>query len=130
MLRGLVKMLLISTSLILLCTCAQHPELVLEGSAQGVRTFCPGETAHLKCIFPVGKQALDWCVNGSRFIHVDYLAEDLPGHNATTPFGNYTILSVTKEEPYRGTYRCSVNVPYPGSDIPSNSVEISFKGTV
>ena len=131
MLRGLVKMLLISTILIHLCTCAHHPELLLEGSAQSVWTYCQGETAHLKCIFPVGKQALDWYVNGSsRSIHVDYLAEDLPGHNATTPFGNYTILSVIKEEPYRGNYSCSVNVPFPGSDIRSNSVEILFEGTV
>ena len=131
MLRGLVKMLLISTILIPLCFCAQHPELLLEGSEEGVRRFCPGETAQLKCIFPVGERALDWYVNGSsRSIHVDYIAEDLPGHNATTPFGNYTILSVTKEEPYRGNYSCSVNVPLPGSDIRSNSVEIIFEGTV
>ena len=130
MLRGLVKLLLISNSLIHLCTCVQHPELLLEGSRQGVRTFCQGETAQLKCIFPVGKQAVEWYVNGSsRSIHVDYLAEDLPGHNAKT-FGNYTIVSVTKEEPYRGSYSCSVNVPYPGSDIRSNSVEIIFEGTV
>ena len=131
MLRGLVKLLLISTLLIHLCTCVQHPELLLEGSAQGVRRFCQGETAQLKCIFPVGERAAEWYVNGSsRSIHVDYLADDLPGHNATTPFGNYTILSVTKEEPYRGNYRCGVNVPSPGSDIRSNSVEIIFEGTV
>ena len=70
-------------------------------------------------------------MNGStRPIGVDYLAEDLPGHNATTPFGNFTIVSIFKEESFRGIYSCAVNIPNPGRDVRSNSVEVLFEGII
>ena len=85
----------------------------------------------LKCIFPEGERALEWYVNGSkRPINVDFLAEDFPGHNATTPFGNFTILSIFKEESYSGNYSCAVSIPFPGRDVQSNSVEVLFKGII
>ena len=83
----------------------------------------------LKCIFPEGKITLGWYVNNSqRPYAVDYLAEDLPGHNATTPFGNFTIVSIFKEESFRGIFSCAVDIPSPGRDVQSNSVEVWFKG--
>lgn len=128
--RSLLVLLLISTALIHLCRCVQHPELLLYmESARSGGTYCPGERAQLKCIFPEGKLALAWYVNDSKRPYVvDYIAEDLPGHSATT-LGNYTILSIIKEKPYRGNYSCAVDIPTPGSDIRSNSVEILFEGS-
>ena len=58
---------------------------------------------------------------------VDYLAEDLPGHSTSTPFDNYTIVSIFKEKFYRGNYSCAVNLP--GDDVMSNSVEVLFEGS-
>ena len=126
---GASLIFLVST-LISFSTETQHPELILlEGSIRGRETFCLGERAQLKCIFPKGERALEWYVNGSnRPIGVDFLAEDLPGHNASTPFGNFTIVSIFKEESYRGNYSCGVSIPYPGRDVQSNSVEVLFEG--
>ena len=126
---GTSLIFLVST-LIRLSTETQHPELILlEESIRGRETFCPGETAQLKCIFPEGERALEWYVNGSeRPINVNFLAEDLPGHNASTPFGNFTIVSILKEESFRGNYSCAVDIPNPGRDVRSNSVEVLFEG--
>ena len=130
MLHSLLVLLFISPALTYLCSCVNHPELVLlTGSLRSGHTFCLGQEVQLKCIFPEGKQALEWYVNGSkRPIDVDFLAEDLPGHNATTPFGNFSIVSIFKEESYRGNYSCAVTIPYPGRDVQSNSVEVMFEG--
>ena len=128
MLPSLV-LLFISTTLVHLCSCVQLPELVLlTGGTQRGGTFCPRETAQLKCIFPEGKLALEWYVNASEIAYdVDFLAQELPGHNATTPFDNYTIVSIFKEGFYRGNYSCAVKLP--GDDAMSNSVEVLFEGT-
>ena len=132
MLYSLLVLLFISPPLTYLCSCVNRPELVLlTGSTRSGQTFCLGERAQLKCIFPEGKQALVWYVNGSeRPIGVDFLAEDLPGHNTSTPFGNFTIVSIFKEESFRGNYSCAVSIPYPGRDVRSNSVEVLFKGII
>ena len=130
MLYSLLVLLFISPALTYLCSCVNRPELVLlTGITRSGQTFCLGERARLKCIFPEGKQALVWYVNGfERPIDVNFLAEDLPGHNATTPFGNFTVVSIIKEKSYRGNYSCAVHIPYPGRDVQSNSVEVLFEG--
>ena len=119
----------IVSTLIQPSTEVQRPELVLlTGSSQSGGTFCLGETAQLKCIFPEGRLALDWYVNASEIAYdVDFLAQNLPGHNATTPFDNYTIVSIFKEEFYRGNYSCAVKLP--GNNAMSNSVEVLFEGS-
>ena len=91
---GSTSLLFLVSTLIGPSTEVQRLELVLlTGSSQSGGTFCPGETAQLKCIFPEGEQA--GYVNGSeRAYDVNYLAQELPGHNATTPFDNYTIVSI------------------------------------
>ena len=128
MLYSLLVLLFISPALTYLCSCVNRPELVLlTGSSRSGHTFCLGKEVQLKCIFPEGVLALEWYVNGSkRPINVDYLAEVLPGHNATTLFGNFTIVSIFKEESFRGNYSCAVSIP--GRDVRSNSVEVLFKG--
>ena len=127
---SLLVLLFISPALTYLCSCVNRPELVLlTGSSRSGQTFCLGERAQLKCIFPEGERALEWYVNGSkRPIDIDFLAEDLPGHNASTPLGNFTIVSILKEESFRGNYSCAVSIPYPGRDVQSNSVEVLFEG--
>ena len=127
---SLLVLLFISPALTYLCSCVNRPELVLlTGSTRSGQTFCLGQELQLKCIFPEGKQALEWYVNGSkRPIGVDFLAEDLPGHNASTPFGNFTIVSIFKEEFFRGNYSCAVDIP--GRDVQSNSVEVLFEGII
>ena len=130
MLQSLLVLLFIGTTTIQLCSCAQHPELVLlTASKQSGGGFCLRETVQLKCIFPEGKLALQWYVNDSeRPYYVDYLAEDLPGHSTSTPFDNYTLVSIIKQEFYRGNYICAVDIPHPGRDVQSNSVEVVFEG--
>ena len=132
MLYSLLVLLFISPALTYLCSCVNRPELVLlTGSTRRGQTFCLGERAQLKCNFPEGKQALQWYVNSSkRPIDANFLAEDLPGHNTTTPFGNFTIVSIFKEESFRGNYSCAVHIPYPGRDVRSNSVEVLFEGII
>ena len=127
-----ILFLVSALTLIELGTGVQRPELLLlEGSTRSRGTFCPGETVQLKCIFPDGKRAVDWYVNASKqAIRVDFLARELPGHNAMTPFGNYTIVSIFKEEFYSGNYSCVVFIPSPGSEIWSNSVEVLFEGII
>ena len=126
---GSASLLFLVSTLIGPSTEVQRPELVLlTGSSQSGGTFCPGETAQLKCIFPERERALEWYVNASeRSYDVDFLAQDLPGHNATTPFDNYTIVGIFKEEFYRGNYSCAVKIP--GNDARSNSVEVLFEGS-
>ena len=129
---SLLVLLFISPALTYLCSCVNRPELVLlTGNTRSGQTFCLGERAQLKCIYPEGEQALWWYVNSSkRPINVVFLAEDLPSHNTTTPFGNFTILSIVKEESFRGNYSCAVIIPYPKRDVRSNSVEVLFEGIV
>ena len=43
----------------------------------------------------------------------EYLSLDLPGHSAElSPEGNYTIVSIFKEETYRANYSCAVDSLY------------------
>ena len=127
---GSTSLLFLVSTLIQPSAEVQRPELVLlTGSLRSGGTFCPGETAQLKCIFPEGERALQWYVNDSeRPYYVDYLAEDLPGHSTSTPFDNYTLVSIIKQEFYRGNYICAVDIPHPGRDVQSNSVEVVFEG--
>ena len=53
---------------------------------------------------------------------VDFLAQDLFGHNATTPLDNYTIVGIFKEEFYRGNYSCAVKLT--GNIAMSNLKEV------
>ena len=113
-----------------LCSTVESPELLLlEGSSQRGGAFCPGETAQLKCIFPEGEQALLWYVSGfKRPFDAEYLSLDLPGHSGElSPEGNYTIVSIFKEEPYNANYSCAVD-RFRQSDVVSNSVAVIFEG--
>ena len=127
---GLVLTLLTIGAIIELCSTAEHPKLLLlEGSPQSDGTFCPGETARLKCIFPEREQALLWYVSGfKRPFDAEYLSVDLPGHSVElSPEGNYTIVSIFKEEPYKANYSCAVD-RFRQPDVVSNPVAVIFEG--
>ena len=127
---GFVVLLLTIGTLTELCSTAEQPKLlVLERSVQGGGTFCPGETAWLKCIFPEGEQALLWYVSGiKRPFDAEYLSDDLPGHSTELfPEGNYTIVKILKEEAYKANYSCAVDKLIQ-PDVLSNSVDITFEG--
>ena len=113
-----------------LCSPIESPQLLLlEGSSRRGGAFCPGETARLKCIFPEGEQALLWYVSGfKRPFDAEYLPVDLPGHNSElSPEGNYTIVSIFKEEPYKANYSCAVD-RFRQPNVVSNSVHVAFEG--
>ena len=113
-----------------LCSPIESPKLqLLEGNSRRGWAFCPGETARLKCIFPEGEQALLWYVSGfKRPFDAEYLSLDLPGHSAElSPEGNYTIVSIFKEETYRANYSCAVDI-FKQPDVVSNSVPVIFEG--
>ena len=115
-----------------LCSTVERPELLLltiEGSSRHGEAFCPGETARLKCIFPEGEQALLWYISGfKRPFDAEYLSLDLPGHSAEqSPEGNYTIVSIFKEEPYKANYSCAVD-RFRQPNVVSNSVHVAFEG--
>ena len=126
----LVLMLLTIGAITELCSTAEPPELLLpEGSPQSGGTFCPGETARLKCIFPEGQQASVLYVSGStRPFDVEYISMDLPGHSADLFLEeNYSIVNIFKEEPFKANYSCAVyRLGLP--DVLSNSVDIIFEG--
>ena len=112
------------------CSSVGRPKLLLlEGGTRCGDGFCPGETAQLKCIFPEGELASVWYVSGyTRPFDAEYLSDDLPGHSAELfPEGNYTIVSIFKEESYRANYSCAVD-RFAQPDVLSNSVEVVFKG--
>ena len=113
-----------------LCSTVERPELLLlEGSSRRGGAFCPGETARLKCIFPEGELALLWYVSGFiRPFDAEYLTDDLPGHSTElSPEGNYTIVSIFKEEPYKANYSCAVD-RFRLPNVVSNSVHVAFEG--
>ena len=113
-----------------LCSTVESPQLqLLEGSSRRGGAFCPGETARLKCIFPEGEQALLWYVSGfKRPFDAEYLSDDLPGHSVElSPEGNYTIVSIFKEEPYKANYSCAVD-RFRQPNVVSNSVHVAFEG--
>ena len=113
-----------------LCSPVESPQLLLlEESSRRGGAFCPGEAARLKCIFPEGEQALLWYVSDSkRPFDAEYLSDDLPRHSAEqSPEGNYTIVSIFKEEPYKANYSCAVD-KYGQPDVVSNSVAVIFEG--
>ena len=113
-----------------LCSPVESPQLLLlEGSSRRGGAFCPGETARLKCIFPEGEQALLWYISGfKRPFDAEYLSLDLPGHSTElSPEGNYTIVSIFKEGPYKANYSCAVD-RFRQSDVVSNSVAVVFEG--
>ena len=127
---GLVLTLLTVGAIIELCSTGKHPKLLLlEGSLQSGGTFCPGETARLKCIFPEGQQASVWYVSGStRPFDVEYISMDLPGHSADLFLEeNYSIVNIFKEEPFKANYSCAVD-RFGLPDVLSNSVDIVFEG--
>ena len=111
------------------CYASQNPELLILESEQVRGSFCPGSTANLKCVFPEDMEALAWHVNGSeRPIEWRFLSEDYQGHSVDSSMeGGYTLVNISKEEPYRASYICAV---FRSSDsIRSNLVEVIFKGT-
>ena len=113
-----------------LCSTVERPELLLlEESSRRGGAFCPGEAARLKCIFPEGEQALLWYVSDSkRPFDAEYLSDDLPRHSAEqSPEGNYTIVSIFKEEPYKANYSCAVD-RFRQPNVVSNSVHVAFEG--
>ena len=115
-----------------LCSAVKRPELLLLGGGSRCgEAFCPGETARLKCIFPEGEQASVWYISGfTSPFDAEYLSLDLPGHSAEqSPEGNYTIVSIFKEETYRANYSCAVH-KVAQQDVLSNSVAVAFKGAV
>ena len=127
---GIVVLLLGITTRIELCSPVKSPQLLLlEGSSHRGGSFCPGETARLKCIFPEEEQALLWYVSGFRRpFDAEYLPVDLPGHNSElSPQGNYTIVSIFKEEAYKANYSCAVDKLIQ-PDVHSNSVDVIFEG--
>ena len=127
---GLVLTLLTIGAIIELCSTAEPPELLLlDGSPQSGGTFCPGETARLKCIFPEGEQASLWYISGlNRPYNVEFISVDLPGHSADLFLEeNFAIVNIFKEEPFKANYSCAVDrLGLP--DVLSNSVDIVFKG--
>ena len=127
---GFVVQLLGITTRIELCSPVESPQLLLlEGSSRHGGAFCPGETAQLKCIFPEGEQALLPFISGfKRPFDAEYLSDDLPGHSTElSPEGNYTIVSIFKEEPYKANYSCAVD-RFRQPDVVSNSVAVIFEG--
>ena len=115
-----------------LCSAVERPELLLltiEGSSRHGEAFCPGETARLKCIFPEGEQASVWYISGfTSPFDAEYLSLDLPGHSVElSPEGNYTIVSIFKEEPYKANYSCAVD-RFRQPNVVSNSVHVAFEG--
>ena len=110
------------------CYASQNPELRILQGEQVRGSFCPGSTARLKCVFPENMVASAWYVNGSdRPIEVRFLSEDYQGHSVDSSIeGGYTLVNISKEEPYRASYICAV---FRSSDnIRSNLVEVIFKG--
>lgn len=127
---GLFLLLFISVAKIDFCCGAQRPELqILDQDEQNGGSFCPGSTVRLKCIFPEDRQALAWYVSGSEIpIDGKYLPQKFQGHSVQSSLeGGYTVVNISKEEPYRANYSCAV---YHISDnVVSNSVEVIFQGT-
>ena len=128
---GILLLLLSSVAEMDLCCASQQPELqILDHNGQNRGIFCPGSTARLKCIFPEEMEAWLWYVNGSeRPIEVKLLPEDYQGHGVQlSSEAGYTLVNISKEEPYKANYSCAV---FQISDnILSNSVEVIFKGTL
>ena len=112
------------------CYASQNPELLILESEQVRGSFCPGSTANLKCVFPEDMEALAWHVNGSeRSIEWRFLSEDYQGHSVDSSMeGGYTLVTISKEEPYRASYSCAVLRS--SDNIRSNLVEVIFKGTL
>ena len=112
------------------CYASQYPELRILQGEQVRGSFCPGSTARLKCAFPKNMVASAWYVNGSeRPIEVRFLSEDYQGHSVDSlEESGYTVVIISKEEPYRSSYICAV---FQISDnIRSNSVKVIFQGTL
>ena len=127
--RTVFAVLLVAWQIQLCCPVESPQLLLLEGSSRRGGAFCPGETARLKCIFPEEVQALLWYVSGfKRPFDAEYLADDLPGHSEElSPEGNYTIVSIFKEEPYKANYSCAVD-RFRQPNVVSNSVHVAFEG--
>ena len=127
---GIIVLLLFSAVKIDFCYASQQPELqILDHDGQNRGIFCPGSTARLKCIFPEEMEAWLWYVNGSgRPIEIRLLPEDYQGHSVQlSSEADYTLVNISKEEPYKANYSCAV---FQISDnILSNSVEVIFQGT-
>ena len=110
------------------CYASQNPELRILQGEQVRGSFCPGSTARLKCVFPEDMVAFGWHVNGSeRSIEWRFLSEDYQGHSVEYSIeSGYTVVNISKEEPYRSSYICAVlRIP---DNIRSNLVEVIFKG--
>ena len=110
------------------CYASQNPELHILQGEQVRGSFCPGSTARLKCVFPEGMEALAWYVNGSdRPTEVRFLSEDYQGHSIDSSMeGRYTLVNISKEEPYQASYICAVF--HISDNISSNLVDVIFKG--
>ena len=110
------------------CYASQNPELHILQGEQVRGSFCPGSTARLKCVFPEGMEALAWYVNGSdRPTAVRFLSKDYQGHSIDSSMeGGYTLVNISKEEPYQASYICAVF--HISDNISSNLVEVIFKG--
>ena len=111
------------------CCASQNPELRILQGEQVRGSFCPGSTARLKCVFPENMVASAWYVNGSeRSIEWRFLSKDYQGHSVDSSIeSGYTLVNISKEEPYRASYICAVF--HISDNIRSNLVEVIFKGT-